>query len=393
MEKAKLIIKYKNEYILDNTRNELNFISVPLYNGNSCFMNIDIFIILLCYGYLDDNFGATRGFNYCDGLELFEHFDPNYIKEIDKNTFIYDLDEELADDPKLAEICEKNLKKLPSNLESHSYEEIKKISKNNNYNDNSDNEDEPFIFDFSIPRVDDTLLGTLNAINAEKTDKDVLLLYSGGKDSTLAAIRLHNAGYNIHFIHFDNGAMKDADKPYLTFKNTFGQRDGYYFDYQLHSYDISENFKLFFEKWVEKNGDILENGSIDSEIRCMCCRMAMYVDAICIAKSKGFKYIAEGARISQEFMIEQQPMIERLKELAKSYGIELIFPVLTLEDDNEEKQELIENGFSSKGWESKCLLGREPMFKRLKDEERILTYYDEMLKPKILRIIDRKTNN
>ena len=104
--------------------------------------------------------------------------------------------------------------------------------------------------------------------------------------------------------------------------------------------------------------------------------MAMYTKAIIYAKNNGFKYIAEGARISQKFMLEQIPMIERLKELAKKYGIELLFPVLELVDDEEEKQELIKNGFSSKGWESKCLLGRPAMDKTLEDEETILKYYE-----------------
>lgn len=80
-------------------------------------------------------------------------------------------------------------------------------------------------------------------------------------------------------------------------------------------------------------------------------------------------------------MLEQIPMIERLKNLAKKYGIELLFPVLELVDDEEEKQELIKNGFSSKGWESKCLLGRPAMDKTLEDEEIILKYYENLLKP------------
>lgn len=389
MEKAKLVIKYKNEYIVDNTRNELNFINVPLYNGNSCFKNVDIFTILLCYGYIDDNFGATRGFNYCDGLNLFEHFDPYFMKEIDKNTFLYDLDKLLIWDPELANVCEENLSNLPGNLERHSYDEIKMISQNNNYSEDSINEDEPFIFDFSIPRVDGCLLDALKSLNVERTDKDVLLLYSGGKDSTLAAVRLHNQGYNVYFIHFDNGAMRDTDKPYLTFKNTLGLRDGYYFDYHFHSFDISKTFKDFFEKWHSENRDILENGTMDSEIRCLSCRMAMYVDALFLAKTNGFKYIAEGARISQKFMLEQEPMISRLRDLAKIYGIELIFPVLTLEDDDE-LDELLKNGLSAKGWESKCLLGRAAMKKTPDDENKILEYYDNTLKPKVLKLVNRK---
>lgn len=75
------------------------------------------------------------------------------------------------------------------------------------------------------------------------------MLYSGGKDSTLAAIRLYNAGYNVHFIHFDNGYMRAQDKPYLTFKETFDKEEGYYFDYQLSGVNIKELFEEYFSDW------------------------------------------------------------------------------------------------------------------------------------------------
>lgn len=389
MEKAKLIIKYENKYIVDNIHNELNFINIPLYSGNSDYHNIDIFITLLCFGYMDNNYGATVGFNYSDGLHLFEHFDPDNIKELDKNTFLYDLDKLLPFNNVLKEACEKYLKKLPGSLECYSYDDILKLTRNNNYNLESPEYDEaPYIFDFSIARVDMSLIESLKLLNLKRTDKDVLLMYSGGKDSTLTAVRLRNQGYNVYFVHFDNGSMKDSDKPYLTFKNSFALYDGYYFDYRFRSLDISKTFKELFAKWRLDNGDILEDGTMTSEIRCLSCRMAMYIEALSIAKVYGFKYIAEGARISQKFMLEQEVMVNRFKELAKMYGIELMYPVLTLVDDDALKRELIANGFSSKGWESKCLLGRKAMDKKSEDEEVILNYYDNILKPKVLDLVD-----
>lgn len=388
MEKAKLIIKYKGEYIVENGHNELKFISVPLYNGNSDFHNIDIFTSLLCFGYMDDNYGATRGFTYIEGRDVFERFDPDYMQEVDKNTFVYDLDGIMEYDEEFREQLQKSLASLPSSLEKHSYEEILRIASFNNYNvGDAVDEDLPFTFDFSLKRVDEDLLQTLKFLNLKITDKDVLLLYSGGNDSALAAVRLHNEGYNVYFIHFDNGAMRDADKPYLTFKNSFGLREGYYFDYRLRTFKIDDIFNAYFDKWKCEYGDALEDGTLTSEIRCLSCRMAMYTEALSYAKANGFKYMAEGARISQKFMLEQEVMSEKLKELAHRYGIELLFPVLHLEDDETEKNELLAAGFSAKGWESKCLLGRQAMDKSRQDEQDILKYYDENLKPKILQKI------
>ncbi len=117
--------------------------------------------------------------------------------------------------------------------------------------------------------------------------------------------------------------------------------------------------------------------------------MAMYTEILCYAKKHHFKYIAEGARISQKFMIEHPAMIHRLKELAANYQIELLYPVLTLEDDFKEMQELIKYGFSSKSWESKCLLGRKPMEKTKEEEKIILGYYEDIIKPNMQKKLNR----
>ena len=141
------------------------------------------------------------------------------------------------------------------------------------------------------------------------------------------------------------------------------------------------NFILF--EWKKEHGENLENGNIDSEIRCLACRSAMYKVTLDIARNYGFSLIAEGARICQKFLIEQPIMIKRFKELASQYGIEVLYPVFDLIDDKEEIGELLKYGLSSKTWESKCLLRREAKEKTNEDEELILNYYESHIKPKI----------
>lgn len=382
MEMARLIIKYKDRYICDNVHNEIGFIWIPPYASESYFHNVDIFVALLCSGNMNNSYEAVRALSYIEGLNTFENFFfEDYLSEIEEKVYVYDLDKALSDceDEKLKSDYERNLRNLPGTLVTYSYEELICESKKEKAEKEvlfDQDEEVPFLFACNVHKVDKELLRILGLLNEVRKDNDVLLLYSGGKDSTLAAIRLKNAGYNVHFIHFNNGHMMDADKPYLTFQKTFANQEGYTFNFQNKAVDISDLFKINFRKWQEEHGDNLDGGNLDSEIRCLSCRMAMYTKAIIYAKNNGFKYIAEGARISQKFMLEQIPIIERLKELAKKYGIELLFPVLELVDDEEEKQELIANGFSSKGWESKCLLGRPAMDKTLEDEEIILKYYE-----------------
>lgn len=398
METTRLIIKYKDRYICDNVHNEIGFIWIPPYASESCFHNVDIFIALLCSGNMSNSYEAVKALSYLEGLNMYEdYFFEDFLSEIEENVYIYDLDNALYDlsDEKLRIKYERNLRNLPGTLVTYSYEELLQESKKEKEEKGilfDQDEDVPFLFACTVHKVDKELLRILRSMNEVRKENDVLLLYSGGKDSTLAAIRLKNAGYNVHFIHFDNGHMMDSDKPYLTFQKTFANQEGYTFKFQNKAVDISNLFKANFREWNIEHGDNLDGGNLDSELRCLSCRMAMYTKAIIYAKNNGFKYIAEGARISQKFMLEQIPIIERLKDLAGKYGIELLFPVLELIDDEEEKQELIQNGFSSKGWESKCLLGRPAMDKTPEDEKIILEYYDE-IKSSTERIIEENEKN
>ena len=184
--------------------------------------------------------------------------------------------------------------------------------------------------------------------------------------------------------------MCDQDKPYLTFKEMFNKEKEYYFDYELSSIDVKSLFEEYFNSL---SNDLINDPNLVSEIRCLSCRMAMYTKAIKIAKERGYKYIAEGARISQKFMLEQLPITTRLKELTSSYGIKLLFPVLYVDDDQKEIDELIANGYSSKTWESKCLIGKPAKDKSDEDERIIVDYYDSVLQPTIQKKLKYTLSN
>lgn len=124
-----LLIKYNGKYICNKENNKIEFIEIPHYNSKSDFYNIDIFVSLLCAGLLNNSYSATKGLNYSEGLEVFEFFDPDSIKMINKSTFFYNLDENLTYlDEEFIEKINQNLQILPGNLVSYSYQELLKIA-------------------------------------------------------------------------------------------------------------------------------------------------------------------------------------------------------------------------------------------------------------------------
>ena len=378
---TKLLIKYQNSYICERYRNEIDFISIPTYHpkGDS-FSNISIFITLLFSNHITEDYSSNINLNEIEWSNLFEqHFIPEYLHQVDKDTFIYDIDKLLKDYPDYQSHYNSIISNLKFPLTIKTIQELKEQPKEIEFDEQT-----TYNWLYPVTTTNKELQNFITKKHHTRKDNDVLLLYSGGKDSTLAAIRLYNAGYNIHFIHFDNGHMRDQDKPYLTFQETFGKKDDFYFDYELSSVDIKPIFEEYYSNW---STNFTNDPALTSEIRCLSCRMAMYTKAIEIAKEQGFKYIAEGARISQKFMLEQLPITNRLKELAESQGIKLLLPVLYVNDDQQEIEELLANGYSSKTWESKCLIGKPAKDKTDEDKIAIIDYYDSVLKPNILKKI------
>lgn len=396
MKKYQLLLKYQDKYICAKEEKEYDFIQVPNYfyaeDVTGIWQNVSVFISLLLSGNITDCYESIVPHKHFDWEEAFGLFDFDCLQLIGENIGLYDIDKLLS----LYEIeinhFPQTLERLSSRLAVVSMQELEQIQKEwINYKQEKDALDipeDPYHFCY-VERVSPDLLEYLRQRHSTITDHTALLLYSGGKDSTLSALRLRKMGYYVDFLHFNNGFMRDADKPYLTFKKTFSKLKGYRFPYELSNVDIKGYFFDYFGPWRKKYGNIVEGGTIHSEIRCLSCRMAMYTKAFEIAKKGNYKIIAEGARISQKFMLEQVPMIDRLKEIGSELGIQMLFPVLELEDDEEEKQELIVAGFSSKSWESKCLLGRTAMDKSPEDEQRILEYYDKTIKPKVLQYVRR----
>ncbi len=377
---TKLLIKYQDKYICSQNNNQIDFIHIPMYHPKGdYFSNISVFITLISNGYLNYDYSSSVYLKDYEWSELFEeYFLPEYLLQVDEEIYIYDLDELLKDYPSYINHYNNVLKSLPINIVIKPHNEL-----TNNSSEDSFDEEIPYTWNYQTTHVSKELEMFVNKRRKVRTEKDVLLMYSGGKDSTLAAIRLRNQGYNVHFIHFDNGHMMDQDKPYLTFKKVFENKDGFYFDYEYSTIDIKDIFESYYSNWNSSLGDIF----LTSEIRCLSCRMAMYTEVIRIAKKEGFKYIAEGARISQKFMLEQLPIIDRISKLSHENGIELLLPVLNLKDDEKEKQELINNGYSSKTWESKCLIGKPAKDKTKQDEITIIDYYENELLPKLLKRI------
>ncbi len=188
---------------------------------------------------------------------------------------------------------------------------------------------------------------------------EVLLMYSGGLDSILSMAKLVSQGYKVKLIHFDNGCSISIGlevERAKRFEELFGEDKVEYVGKITTVPSFRDNEVLTANKSFSEIQNEYGDCTI-SQIRCLNCRSAMYYEAILYALNNNIKYIADGARKSQLFSIEQPELIDEFRDLLNSLGIELLLPVYDLEDDFEKENELFMYGILPSASEDQCVLG------------------------------------
>jgi len=222
--------------------------------------------------------------------------------------------------------------------------------------------------------------------------KEVLLLYSGGKDSLLSAYYLMRQGYHVNLIHYDNCSMVGTENikhGVELLEKRFGKDRITYLGVASVIAEIRKFKKLEnipFSKIINEYGDITL-----SQYQCLICRCAMYIYSAMAAQQLDIKYIAEGARKSQLFAIEQPTMIKRYQEFLNRYGLELLTPVYELTDDFYKENILIQAGILDCSCESKCMLGY-PLKEELSEDivKGIENIYDKVIEPEMDKLMSNE---
>ena len=165
-----------------------------------------------------------------------------------------------------------------------------------------------------------------------------LLMFSGGRDSTLAAVRLHRAGTRMALVTVTSGHLVGIDRV----KRRLGE--------------LAASLPPD-TPWIQVRQPVdLRTDTSFYEQTCLPCHHAYVVVSATIAAAAAARRLAFGYAGYQSDWPEQTPLaVSRLRRVLAGHGIRLELPVYDLPSREAALAELASLGMSGEALEQKCL--------------------------------------
>ena len=165
-----------------------------------------------------------------------------------------------------------------------------------------------------------------------------LLMFSGGRDSTLAAARLADRGREMSLVTLSSDHLRGVDRV------------------RARVHELASVLPPG-TPWLRlRQPDELRTDVSFYERTCLPCHHAYVVAAVAVAALHGATSLAFGYASYQSSWPEQSPMaIQSLEAVLARHGIALSLPVLDLASRSEAISELAARGLNTASLEQKCL--------------------------------------
>lgn len=197
--------------------------------------------------------------------------------------------------------------------------------------------------EFSAVSCDTTCRVASAAPLPPRSEGPVLVMFSGGSDSTLTASLLSELHPVVHLVTYEHKAMSFASKSKLAVDNLRKAHGADRFVYTL--LDINSFMaRIFFRPLPQ---DLRKYGTYALPMCCGSCKLSMHVRSILYCYEHGIRYAADGsnAELSELFPEQMKPVLELYRQLYQRYGIEYTNPVF---DVSRSDHQLFDRGVTTK---------------------------------------------
>jgi len=159
--------------------------------------------------------------------------------------------------------------------------------------------------------------------------KNAVLLYSGGSDSTAAAVLLARDYDRVHLVTYSRLGIGDVSRSGANVRRLEKRLGTEKFEH--HFLDIEKLYKhIAYDKYFR---NLLKHGYFMLST-CGFCKLAMHARSILLAREVGSNSVSDGANASNYLLPAQmEGVIGELKRFYKHFGIAYENPVYRLEDD------------------------------------------------------------
>lgn len=225
--------------------------------------------------------------------------------------------------------------------------------------------------------------------------QEALVLFSGGKDSFLAAVRLVWEGYRVVLLSANNGSICGENvftHGAKRLMNKYGENRVYHVGVcstaaiimRMSREYADMPFREMAEKWPYLTG---------TQLNCLRCQSAMWVNAMAYCRAKGIHVAASGYQSTDRFCTGMEWYTSDIRALGHKNGIEVRFPVWktdwhTQEGQDGRDREMLDYGFLPSVHEPKCMLGMPASGIEQDAVDDLMSYFHDGILPRMQGYID-----
>lgn len=213
----------------------------------------------------------------------------------------------------------------------------------------------------------------------------VLLMFSGGKDSFIAACKLVEQGYKTYLMMFNSGCIA-SEENVLHSSQRLRKRYGNEIEMIGIRSTMATHLRIS-RPWKEFSVRDLSSRYPDVtgvQSQCFFCQTSMWIEAIAYCKAHNINKIATGYKSSDTFCTGNKQYLDFIREIASEYNIEVELPMWNFIDTKDgldkRDQEMCARRFLPSVLEPKCTVGLPAKHKISdKEVEQLINYIKEYI--------------